>query len=122
MNTAKPTNLDEYAQQFAPEVAARLHAIHQVVKAVAPDVLEVMSYGMPAYRLPGQKGYPALFIGAHANHIGLYPGLSKPPQNLRAELATYQTGKGTVQFSHKQPLPMDFIEAYVTHRLHEARS
>jgi len=52
------------------------------------------------------------------NHIGFYP----QPEGIAAfkeKLYSYKTSKGTVQFPHNKPLPIDLIREIVRFRVDE---
>ena len=61
--------IDEYIAQFSPEVQEKLKEIRKIVKEIAPDAQEKISYQMPAFTLNGNLVYFAAF----KNHIGFYP-------------------------------------------------
>ena len=103
-----------YIRMFPKEVAARLSAIRAMVKKCAPNVEEVMSYGMPAYKYHGML----LYVAGYKNHIGLY-AMPSAVKAFRDELRTFKTSKGTVQIPHDQPLPRGLITRIVKFRMKE---
>jgi uncharacterized protein YdhG (YjbR/CyaY superfamily) len=108
------STIDEYIALFPPEVQARLKTIRATIKAAAPEATEKISYQMPTFYLEGNLVY----FGAYKNHIGFYPtpgGLTQ----FEAELAPYKVAKGTAQFPHDQPLPLDLITQIVKFRAAE---
>ncbi len=56
MNTSHRTRktVDDYIASHPPLVAERLTKIRQLIKSLAPDAVEGISYGMPAYKLSGK--------------------------------------------------------------------
>lgn len=76
--------------------------------------METISYRIPAYKLDGNLVYFAGF----AQHIGVYPA-PRDSLQFRDELAAYAGGKGTVQFPHDKPLPLDLIRRIVAFRAAE---
>ena len=108
------TTIDEYIQSFPKDLQAILTELRMVIKAAAPDCIENISYGMPAFSF---KGY-LVYFAAHKNHIGFYP----IPQSINAfknELSVFKTGKGSVQFPIDQPLPVELISKIVKYRVEE---
>ena len=106
------TTLDDYFATFPPEIRARLEQIRALIKTLAPDATEGISYQMAATRL---HGYVLVYFAAHEHHIGLYPAPVEDPA-FPSDLSAYASGKGTVRFPHDQPLPLDLIAQIVTYR------
>ena len=110
------TTVAEYAASLAPEIRERILRLRQIVLEEAPSAEERISYRMPAYFLDGRLVYFCAF----KNHIGFYPVGTTVFQAFADELRPYkQSGKGTVQFPHSQPLPDDLIRRMVAFRVRE---
>ena len=110
----KPTNVDAYIAAYPEEVQALLEQMRKIIKKAAPKAEEVISYGMPGYKLNGML----VWFGAHAKHIGLYPRGSGIEQ-FAGELAGYKTSKGAIQFPIDKPLPVALITKIVKYRVAE---
>ena len=108
-------NVEEYLQQFEGVCRDRLSQVRQIILKEAPDAVESISYGMPAYKTFGK---PLVYFAGYAKHIGLYATPSGHGA-FEAELASYKQGKGSVQFPHNQPLPEDLIRRIVAFRTQE---
>lgn len=108
-------NVEEYLQQFEGVCRDRLSQVRQIILKEAPDAVESISYGMPAYKTFGK---PLVYFAGYAKHIGLYATPSGHAA-FEAELASYKQGKGSVQFPHNQPLPEDLIRRIVAFRTQE---
>ncbi len=110
MTTAK--NVDEYIAQTLEEFHARLQELRAVIKAVAPEAKESISYGMPYYSYKGRLVYFQLC----KTHIGLYipTPIIEEHQN---ELQGYKTNKGTIRFPLNEPLPLELIKKLVQARV-----
>lgn len=104
-----------YIGQFPPEVQERLQRVRQMILENAPNVVEKMAYGMPAYQTHNK---PLIYYGGFKNHIGIY-ALPSGHEAFKNELAGYKTGKGSVQFPHDQPCPYDLIAKMVKFRVDE---
>jgi uncharacterized protein YdhG (YjbR/CyaY superfamily) len=88
-----------------------------VIRAAAPGAVLTISYGMPTFKL---EGHGLVYFAAWKNHYSLYPVTEAMESEHAAELESYQTsGKGTVQFSAKKPLPYDFVARLVKTRIEE---
>ncbi|MBX3172299.1 MAG: DUF1801 domain-containing protein [Candidatus Eremiobacteraeota bacterium] len=102
-------DFDDYFQDFPPEVQARLESMRTTIQAAAPEASEAISYAIPTYKLRGKN---LVHFAGYAKHIGFYPG-SKALELFAAELGDYKTSKGTVQFPHDRPLPLELVTRMV---------
>jgi uncharacterized protein YdhG (YjbR/CyaY superfamily) len=106
--------IDKYIAGFPEEIQQRLNQVREVIRQAAPEATEKISYMMPTFYLNGNLVHFAAFN----NHIGLYP----TPSGIEAfqqELCVYKNAKGSVQFPHNQPLPLDLIDEIVRFRVIE---
>ena len=109
-----PTTMDEYIDQFPPEVQALLQQVRATIQNAAPEAREAISYQMPAFKLEGDLVYFAAF----PKHIGFY-AIPSAHAAFKDELSAYKTGSGSVQFPLNKPLPFDLIEKMVRFRVRE---
>ncbi len=105
-------SIDEYIGSFPEPVQQRLTQIRKLVRRIAPDAKEQISYQMPAFSLNGNLVY----FAAHAKHIGLYPTPSGSAE-FKHELSKYKQGKGSIQFPLEEPLPLELIGKIVKFRI-----
>jgi uncharacterized protein YdhG (YjbR/CyaY superfamily) len=110
----KSADIDEYIENFPSEVQSRLEEIRDIIRKSAPEAVEKISYGMPAFE---QKGI-LVYFAAHKNHIGFYP-TSSPIKVFKEELKEYQWSKGAIRFPMDKPFPLDLISRIVTFRVNE---
>lgn len=110
-------SIDQYISCFPEEVQEKLRLIRETVRNAAPEAEEIISYGMPAFKMKRILVYFAAF----PKHIGFYP-TSSGIATFEKKLATYKHAKGSVQFPLNQPLPLDLISAIVQFRVEEERS
>lgn len=110
----KYSNIEEYILDF-PEIAKiKMQELREIIKTVAPNCKEIISYNMPAYK---QNGI-VVYFAANKNHIGFYP----TPNGILAfesDLLGYKYSKGAIQFPIDQPIPKVLIEKIVKFRLEE---
>jgi len=111
----KPANTDAYIASFPSDVQSKLQQMRATVKAVATDAVEVISYGLPAFKLQGAM---LVWFAAHTQHIGLYPRASAIAA-FADRLKDYKFAKGSIQFPFDQPLPLDLITDIVKFRVGE---
>ena len=108
-------SVDEYIAGFDGPVQRRLRRIRGIILRCAPESVESIAYAMPAYKLGGK---PLIYFAGYPKHIGLYATPSGHAAFTK-ELAAYTRGKGSVQFPHDAPLPIELIEKMVLYRVNE---
>lgn len=109
--------VDEYLAQFDGEVRARLETMRDVVRAAAPEAVESMAYGMPAYKLDKK---PLVYFAGFDKHVGFY-ATPNGHEAFAEDFARYKQGKGSVQFPHTEPLPTDLVRRVVEFRIGSVR-
>jgi len=114
MAMQKPNNANEYIAAFSAGVQERLQQIREIIKKAAPQAHEVISYGMPAYKINSVLVY---FAGWD-KHVGFYPGAGAIA-HFKDDLSVYKGAKGSVQFPLDEPLPVDMINRIVAYRIKE---
>ncbi|MGG6313329.1 iron chaperone [Paenibacillus macerans] len=107
--------IDEYMVQYPPDIQDKLQQIRQVIRESAPDATEKISYQMPTFELHGQN---LVHFAAFKKHTGFYPTPSGI-EEFQEELAPYKKAKGSAQFPHDQPLPLDLVRRVVLFRAAE---
>jgi uncharacterized protein YdhG (YjbR/CyaY superfamily) len=112
MNKTKPTSVDEYISEFDTDIQKILQDIRLTVRNIVPEAKEAIKYDMPTFVLDGNLVHFAAF----KNHIGFYPAPHES-DDFDTDLSGYKTGKGSIQFPLKDPIPLDVITKIVTWRL-----
>lgn len=114
MNKATQT-VDDYIATFSEQAQERLHLIRQLIKDNAPEATESIGYGLAAYKMNKK---PLVYFGGFTAHTGFY-ATPVGHEQFKDKLSGYKQGKGSVQFPHSQPLPVDLIVEMVKFRLTE---
>jgi uncharacterized protein YdhG (YjbR/CyaY superfamily) len=112
----KPRTIDEYLAALPPDKRAALQKVRRAVHAAAPGAEECISYGMPAFRLNGK-----LIAGfrAAADHCSYHPMSGETVATLAADLAKYETSRGTIRFPARDGLPATLVRKLVKARIAE---
>jgi uncharacterized protein YdhG (YjbR/CyaY superfamily) len=105
--------VDKYIEKFPDKVKERLREIRRVIFEVAPNVIEGISYGMPAYGLGGKW---FVYYAGYKKHIGFYPK-AEGITVFKEKLTDYKTSKGAVQFPFNKPLPLELIREIVSYHV-----
>jgi uncharacterized protein YdhG (YjbR/CyaY superfamily) len=103
-----PESVDAYLATLPADKRAALETLRQDIRRAAPGAEECISYGVPGYRLDGKL---LVHFGAGTKHCAFYPGAVV--EAFKADLAHYDTSKGTIRFSSDRPLPAKLVRAIV---------
>lgn len=110
----KLTGIEEYISKFPEDIQKILQQIRAAIKKAAPKSIEVISYGMPAFKM----NKFLVYFAVGKNHIGFYP-TPNPIIVFSKELAGYKTSKEAIQFLYTEPLPLKPISKIVKYRVAE---
>lgn len=113
-NQSQQSPVDAYIAQFPKPTQTLLAQLRALVATAAPDATEVISYGMPTFKLSGRV---LIHYGAYDDHIGVYPA----PVSVPA-LEHYRTGPGTFSFPLDKALPITHLRRLVTFQIHTIRA
>lgn len=114
----KASNFEEYTSHFPADIQERLLVLRKLVKDIAPDSIEAISYGMPCYKLDGK---PLVYFADQKHHFGLYATPSVH-EAFKKELCRYKKGKGSVQFPYNDELPIETIKKMVRFKVRELKN
>ena len=112
MKEKKFITVQEYIDSFSGIQKELLMKMRTEVKDAAPEAEEVISYGMPAYKINRVFVYFALY----AKHIGFYP-TGEGIEAFKEQLTAYKSSKGAVQFPLDKPLPEALIREMVRYKM-----
>jgi len=107
--------VDTYIQGFPEEVRELLRKVRSTISQNAPEAVEGIAYGMPAYKANGK---PLVYFAGYRSHLGFYATPSGH-EAFAKELSRYKQGKGSVQFPLDKPIPYDLIGRIVAFRVKE---
>ena len=107
--------VDEYISNFPENIGEILSKIRAIIKEVAPDASENISYWMPAYKTNDK---PLVYFAGFKNHIWFY-ATPKWHEKFINELSKYKQGKWSVQFPINKAIPFDLIKKIVEFRKKE---
>jgi uncharacterized protein YdhG (YjbR/CyaY superfamily) len=114
MDKKAVNTIDDYIGQFSPDIQDRLRAVRNAIREAAPDAAEKISWQMPTFHQHGN----VVHFAAFKDHISLFPGASGV-EAFADRLSGFKTSKGTIQFPHGQPLPIELIKEVVQYRIAE---
>ena len=112
--------INEYHQAFPKDIQERMQTIRELVHKIAPEVEEVISYQIPAFKIG--KTF-LIYYSAYEKHISLSSPWSEA---LLAEFAPELKGlkvtKSAIQFPYNKPLSLDSIERLLKFRKKETEA
>ncbi len=114
----KHTNVEEYLATCSEIGRERLLAIREIVLERAPGARETISYDIPTFTVGGK---PLAHMAAWKQHVSIYP-VPDGDDEFQALIAPYVTGKGTLTFRHRDPLPLEVIDRLVEARVRQHRT
>jgi len=109
---ATPTSVDAYIAGYPPKVQVVLRKIRRIIRSVASEAEESISYRIPCFKQNGVLIYYAAF----KNQIVLYPPVSGDAR-LEKAAAPYAGEKGNLRFALDKPIPYHLIERVTRLRL-----
>ena len=114
----KFTTIDEYLASQPKGVQTALKRVRDIIRKAMPGAEEVISYGIPAFRLGGRT---VLYLAGWKAHYSLYPSSRALELTFKKELEPYELShKGTIRFPFSEPLPAKLIENIVKFRVKES--
>jgi uncharacterized protein YdhG (YjbR/CyaY superfamily) len=108
---------DAYLAALPAGQRAILQALRRQVRAELPEALEVISYAMPGFRMPGKR---ARVVGGYAGwktHMAWYPHSGNVLPAIADALRGYDWDAGTLRFTEANPPSDDLVRLLLRTRL-----
>lgn len=113
-----PKNIDKYIAGFPRPVQTVLKRVRSAIRKAVPGAEEVISYGIPGYKVNGRG---VISFAGWKQHYSLYPSGDRLIAAFKDELAPYEyNNKGTIRFPLSEPVPVKLIEDIARFRVREA--
>jgi len=94
--------VDAYLKTVPEPQRSTLKKLRQTIHKIEPKAKEVISYGIPAYKI--DEGIICGFLSAK-KHCSYFPFSGSVLKDLVAETSKYDQSKGTLRFDVDKPLP-----------------
>lgn len=108
--------IDEILSSFSDDKRTALQMLRETIAAAAPDAVEGISYGLPAFRY---RGRPLVSYQASKGHCAFFPMSPAVLDRHRDALSEFDLAKGTIRFSPDRPIPAEIVGAIVRERVAE---
>jgi uncharacterized protein YdhG (YjbR/CyaY superfamily) len=114
MSNAIPAVVRKHYMAAAEPHKATMLEMRELILQIIPKAEEVISYGMPAFRLDG-----VIVAGLMANkkHVGYYPFSGSILHLFPTELARYVTTKSAIHVPVDQPLSKALMSKLIKARI-----
>src|ERR1700761_366688 len=109
-------SVDAYIASRSEPMRHVLKQVRSAIRKAVPEAEEVISYGMPTYKL-GRRSL--LFFAGWKQHYSLYAATERVIAAFKRELAPYKVDKGTIRFPLTEPVPITLIERIASFRAKE---
>jgi uncharacterized protein YdhG (YjbR/CyaY superfamily) len=110
--------VDDYLARVAEPGRSTLEALRRSILAVVPDAEQVISYGMPAFKVDGSV---VAGFAAFKKHLSYLPHSGQVLADLADDLAGYEQTPGSLHFAADRPLPDDLVRTLVDAKLRRLR-
>jgi len=114
MPKTKPTTVAEYLDSAPKEAQKHLRELYALLKEAAPGATEGIKWGSPVF----EEKRILFAFAAFKSHLNFMPTPSVM-EAFKKELATYVTGKGSIQFPYDKPLPKTLVRKIAALRVKE---
>jgi uncharacterized protein YdhG (YjbR/CyaY superfamily) len=111
-------DVDAYLSGLEEPKRTTLRALRSTILEVVPEAEEVISYGVPAFRVGGRT---VAGFAAFRNHLSYLPFSGSVLSQLAEELDGYTRTKSALHFALDEPLPKTLVEKLIAVRLAEDR-
>jgi uncharacterized protein YdhG (YjbR/CyaY superfamily) len=116
---ASAERVDEYLRALEEPKRSTLRTLRRTILEVIPDAEEVISYGVPAFRVQGKT---VAGFAAFKTHLSYLPFSGAVLARLGDELEGYTMTKSSLHFPTDTPLPKALVKKLIAVRLDEIRS
>ena len=106
--------IDAYLEKVPADQRALLQRVRAQIGRLMPDAVDVISYGMPGFRLHGKV---VVWIAAWKAHCSIYPLTDSFFEAHADDLEGFTVTKGSVHFTPAKPLPEAVVEKLVRARI-----
>ncbi|MBV8217628.1 MAG: DUF1801 domain-containing protein [Solirubrobacterales bacterium] len=109
--------VDEYLRGVEEPKRTTLQALRATILEIVPDATEIISYGLPAFRV---GGVTVAGFAAFKNHLSYLPFSGTVLPELSDELSGYKMTKSSLHFPVDEPLPKALVNKLIETRLADA--
>jgi uncharacterized protein YdhG (YjbR/CyaY superfamily) len=104
----KVAMVDEYLVGVPPRSRVLLRTVRRTIKAAAPRATESISYGIPTYKVDGER---LIYFSAAKSHCAIH--MVRKKHLAEAKRLGFGVGRGSIRFTPEHPLPQRLVTRIV---------
>jgi len=104
------TVIDDHLASVSEPQRSTLLEMRRRILEVIPEAEECISYNLPCFKIGGKA---VAGFEAYKNHNSYFPFSGQVISAMSAELAGFETTKGSLHFSKDEPLPLELIRRLI---------
>jgi uncharacterized protein YdhG (YjbR/CyaY superfamily) len=108
--------VDEYLRRVGEPKHTTLHTLRSTILEIVPEAEQVISYGVPAFRV---RGNTVAGFAAFKTHLSYLPFSGSVLPTLADQLEGYAMTKSSLHFPIDRPLPKALVSKLIATRLAE---
>lgn len=116
------TIIDDHLATFDDAQRSALEATVATIRSALPGAVEVISYGMPTFKVGGPSGVAVIGLDGFTAHNSLFPYSGSVPTAFAAELAGRVQTKGSIHFERDRAFPAPLLKRILKARIAEINS
>ena len=109
--------VDAYLREVEEPKRSTLETLRRTILEIVPQAEQVISYGVPAFRVDGKT---VAGFAAFKDHLSYLPFSGSVLRQLADELDGYTMTKGSLHFAVDRPLPKLLVKKLLAIRLADA--
>jgi uncharacterized protein YdhG (YjbR/CyaY superfamily) len=111
----KCKTIDEYMSSLPEDKLLALEHIREMVRTLAPQVEELISYQIPIFKYHGHL----VGFAAFTHHCSFFTCNGSTLEKFKDELHGYDYVKSGIHFTPEKPLPDDLLKRIILCRIQE---
>lgn len=114
-----PKTIDEYLATLDDTKRGTLQKLRETIRSLAPDAVETISYGMPAFK---ENGKVVAGFAAFAKHLAYLPHSGTTLTTVADDIAGYEHTKSSLHFAIDKTLPKTLVKKLIAARRAEIKA
>jgi uncharacterized protein YdhG (YjbR/CyaY superfamily) len=110
--------VDAYLREVEEPKRSTLETLRRTILEIVPQAEQVISYGVPAFRVDGKT---VAGFAAFKDHLSYLPFSGSVLRQLADELDAYTMTKSSLHFAVDRPLPKPLVKKLLAIRLADGR-
>jgi uncharacterized protein YdhG (YjbR/CyaY superfamily) len=113
------TTIDDVLADLPTDRRDALEALRSQIRDAAPDAVESINYGVPAFKVDGR---PFVSFGSAKQHLTFYVQSPAVIEAFASALAAFRVSTGSVQFTPDHPIPEELVRRLIAARIAGVRA